>query len=244
MLRTNPQTVTAKVASIILFALAVMLMQSAQAQTYTVVHNFTGGADGATPLAGVTLDRAGNLYGTTSGGGYTGGRCTGRGMHGCGVVYELKHTNSGWLFNPLYTFIGQYSDGASPYDRVVFGRNGGLYGTTAFGGAPDEDCAGLGCGTVFNLRPSATACKTALCPWTDNVLFFFNASLGQGGNPFYGDVAFDPAGNIYATLWDRIPSFGMVFGLIQSKWKLEPGLCFPVPRGWGWGRLSYVERDL
>jgi len=221
------------------------LTHLAQAQTYSVIYNFTGGQDGATPLAGVSLDRAGNLYGTTSGGGFTGGRCSGPGLHGCGTVYDLKHTNSTWLFNPLYTFQGQYSDGAAPHDRVVFGPNGSLYGTTAFGGPADEDCAGLGCGTVFNLRPSAVACKTALCPWTENVLFFFNASLGQGGNPLYGDVVFDPAGNIYGTLFDRIPSFGMVFGLIPSNgnWSLDYVYPFPADGNEGDSPTSSVIFD-
>ena len=70
------------------------LTHLAQAQTYSVIYNFTGGQDGATPLAGVSLDRAGNLYGTTSGGGFTGGRCSGPGLHGCGTVYDLKHNAS------------------------------------------------------------------------------------------------------------------------------------------------------
>ena len=209
--------------------LVAVLTQPVQAQTYSVIHNFTGGSDGGAPRAGVTLDRSGNLYGTTAAGGYTGGKCTGPGLHGCGTVYELKHKNSAWLLNPLYTFMGAYEDGAAPYARVVFGLNGGLYGTTPFGGPPDEDCAGLGCGIVFKLQPSATACKTALCPWTESILYFFNASLGEGGNPFYGDVVFDPAGNIYATLFDRIPSFGMVFGLIQSNGSWNLDYVYPFP---------------
>ncbi|MGO9561316.1 MAG: hypothetical protein ACLPPV_01590, partial [Candidatus Korobacteraceae bacterium] len=60
------------IALVILLGLSVV----AQAQTYTVLHEFTGGQDGAAPRAGVTLDQGGNLYGTTSAGGYTGGRCT------------------------------------------------------------------------------------------------------------------------------------------------------------------------
>ena len=48
------------------FGLTAVITQAAQAQTYTVIHNFTGGQDGATPMAGLTMDRAGNLYGTAA----------------------------------------------------------------------------------------------------------------------------------------------------------------------------------
>lgn len=60
---------TAALATIILFALLVAFIPAARAQTYRVIHDFTGGADGLRPLATLTLDRAGNLYGTSAGGG-------------------------------------------------------------------------------------------------------------------------------------------------------------------------------
>src|SRR3974377_1530361 len=98
--------------------------QSAPAQTFTVIHNFTGGQDGDDPMAGVTIDEAGNLYGTAEGGGTAG--CG----YGCGTVYQLKHKGSGWVFNLLYSFTGG-SDGGNPWARVIFGPDGTLYGTTA-----------------------------------------------------------------------------------------------------------------
>ena len=54
----------------------------AQAQNFQVLHSFTNGDDGAIPLAGLTIDRAGNLYGTASGGGKTNDGCV---TYGCGV---------------------------------------------------------------------------------------------------------------------------------------------------------------
>ncbi|MGO9302550.1 MAG: hypothetical protein ACLP3R_02455 [Candidatus Korobacteraceae bacterium] len=66
------------------------------------------------------------------------------------------------MFTPLYGFAGG-SDGEYPIAGVVFGPDGNLYGTTAQGGIQDCEYGMLTCGTGFNLRPAAAACKTALC---------------------------------------------------------------------------------
>ncbi len=157
-----------------------------QAQTYTVLHNFTGGGDGANPSTGLTMDRSGNLYGTT----YAGGS-----SHS-GGVFKLKHQGSSYLFSSLYNFAGG-SDGAAPYGRLVIGPNGSLYGTTYQGA--DSGCAnGNGCGTVFNLRPPATFCPSISCAWGETVLYRFTGG-SDGGNP-KGPLVFDSTGNnIYAT---------------------------------------------
>ena len=97
---------------------------AAQSQTFQVLHNFAG-PEGAYPYAGVTMDQGGNLYGTASGGGNTGGAC---GSSGCGTVFKLKRSGSGWILSPLYTFTGP--DGNSPQARVIIGPDGNLYGTT------------------------------------------------------------------------------------------------------------------
>lgn len=110
-----------------------ILTLTSQAQTYSVIHNFTGGWDGGRPEAGVTIDSAGNLYGTTFA------------IHGS--VFELTHSGSAWVLTPLYVFTGG-SDGASPYAGVSIGRDGTLFSTTVEGGQG-------GYGTVFHLRPSS-----------------------------------------------------------------------------------------
>jgi uncharacterized repeat protein (TIGR03803 family) len=163
---------------------------SAQAQTFTVLHTFTGGNDGALPSAGVTLDAAGNVYGTASAGGSPGGNC---GAQGCGTVFRLKRTGSAWVLNPLYTFTGG-NDGSYPAARVIFGPDGSLYGTAELGGYQGD-------GTVFNLRPQSTACKAALCPWTETTLWKFMGTPegGDGCLPGLGDLLFDSAGHIYGT---------------------------------------------
>src|SRR5258708_17883002 len=92
----------AKRTSITAVALAVILgltlgaTQSAQAQTFTLLHVFTGTPDGSYPLAGFVQDAAGNFYGTTQQGGITGGVCTNTAaaLVGCGTVFKIDSTRA------------------------------------------------------------------------------------------------------------------------------------------------------
>lgn len=172
-------------------ALSLVLVVAAtqmQAQTFTTLHNFTRGADGGYPYAGLSMDRAGNLYGTAS----EGGNLSACYNNGCGTVFKLEHRGSGWVFSVLYAFSGP--DGAYPEARVIIGPDGNLYGTTSEGGA-------AGAGVVFRLQPPSTPCKSILCPWTETVLHSF-AGGSDGAAPGYGDLTFDQAGNIYGTTID------------------------------------------
>lgn len=192
-------------ALILLATLAAILgfIPAAQAQTFTVLHSFTG-PDGATPLAGLTMDRAGNLYGTA----YTGGQGFGNCNLGCGTVFKLTHASTGWVFTTLYSFSGP--DGANPRSRVVFGPDGALYGTATQGGP-------LGRGVVFQLRPPATICHAVQCPWTETILHAF-ARTNDGSYPTSGDLVFDRAGNIYGTTDDGGQFFsGTVYQLVRSN---------------------------
>jgi len=163
--------------------LAALVATSAAAQTFQVIHTFSGAGDGANPQTGFSIDAAGNLYGTTFDGGA-----------GFGTVFKLKHSGSGWVLTPLYTFQGG-NDGAYPKGRVIIARDGTLYGTTVDGGG--NGCATLGCGTVYRLRPSASRPASVLSPWTETVLYRFNGTT-DGANPS-GELTFDSAGNLYGT---------------------------------------------
>lgn len=109
----------------------------------TVLHTFTGGVDGANPYAAVIRDNAGNLYGTTYGGG----------TFAAGIVFKLDPTGTE---TPLYSFAGA-PDGAHPYAALVRDGAGNLYGTTLLGGAFNK-------GTVFEL--DATGKETVLYSFT------------------------------------------------------------------------------
>jgi len=172
-----------------------------QGQTYSVIHNFTGGGDGGDPWSGPTLDSAGKLYGTTFGGGLS--NCGG----GCGVVYRLAHQGSAWVLNPLYSFTGG-PDGGYPVGAVTFGPNGTLFGTTTEFGS-------YGGGTLFNLRPRPTACPTVLCPWSEASIYQYplNSNLPWPK----GNIIFDPAGALYGTTtYGGEYGFGSVFQLSPS----------------------------
>ena len=128
----------------------VLLAQPAQAQNYKVLHTFTGEqGDGASPFGGVTIDGAGNLYGTT----YFGGSPACGSGPGCGNVFKLTHGSGGWTYSSLYNFTGG-SDGGYPIAGVILDANGNLYGTTPFGGSPYHCSAyGNGCRVVFEIMP-------------------------------------------------------------------------------------------
>lgn len=195
------QLVTIGLTVIAVLFLAFVPTTAVQAQTFTVLHTFTGQGDGTTPIAGLTMDRTGNLYGTTAG--FLG--------TGPGTVFKLSRAGTGWILKTLYAFQGG-ADGSAPQARVLFGPDGTLYGTTTLGG--------LGFGTVFNLRPSATACRSVQCPWTETVLYRFTGG-SDGAYPQFGDLNFDATGNIYGTTSNGGSSncnqgCGVVFKLSRS----------------------------
>jgi uncharacterized repeat protein (TIGR03803 family) len=172
----------------LLSALLLIVARPAQAQIEAVLYNFcyTGYcSDGQHPESRLTVDGAGNLYGTTHDGG-----CPGDGNCGRGVVFEISpngQDNGGETV--LYTFCSEggdnCTDGANPnYSYVMFDSAGNLYGTTISGGA-------YGYGVVFELSPVGGA-------WTEAVLYSFTGGA-DGGFPVNG-LIMDKAGNLYGTV--------------------------------------------
>jgi uncharacterized repeat protein (TIGR03803 family) len=97
---------------------AVIGTAAAQAQTYTVLHSFKGSpTDGSGPESGLIGDSAGNLYGTTLGGGAS----------DAGVVFKLDRTGTETV---LYNFTGG-ADGSEPSAGLIRDSAGNLYGTTS-----------------------------------------------------------------------------------------------------------------
>lgn len=201
------------------FALIAASVLPAQAQTYSIIHNFTGGGDGSAPDGRLTLSRAGNLYGTTIQNGA-----------GQGTVYELRHAQGGWTISTLYNFPSS-NDGSMPQGGVTFGSNGFLYGTTLMGGGTQCHDGG-GCGVAFSLQPPATVCKNISCLWTEAVIHVFGQDGDEATFPT-GDLVVDAAQNLYGTT-TALGNSGTVFQIQPSQqgWVESVILAFNGSNGW------------
>jgi len=216
--------------------LVVILSASSLAQAYSVLHTFTGD-DGSSPFAGVTVDRAGNLYGTTKYGGLA--NCD----LGCGVVFKVAPQGSGWNFADLYKFAGP-SDGKAPIARVVFGPDGRLYGTTFLGGTLAS------AGTVFTLTPPPTICRGS-CSWIKTTIWSFTQFEDDDGRaPGYGDLVFDSAGSIYGTTEEGGvsrpicgPGCGTVYMLSRSQGSWNETRIYQFGDGTGYHPYAGVTFD-
>jgi uncharacterized repeat protein (TIGR03803 family) len=169
--------------------------------TEKVLHSFNlNGSDGVYPVAGLTFDAAGNLYGTTSQGGIH--TCPDT-PDGCGTVFELTpKEGGGWTEQVLHSF-GNGRDGTYPYGGVILDAAGNLYGTTFWGG--DH-----GVGTVFELTPKEGG------GWTDRRLHSFVDNEADGKNP-RTRLIFDAAGNLYGTTYaGGFYSLGTAFELTPN----------------------------
>jgi len=114
--------------------------------TERILHNFSNSnsAKGAFPYAGLILDKAGNLYGTTYSGGNNNGTSCFYGS--CGTVFELSPSAGSWTETVLYAFPPDGAGGFNPSAGLIFDAAGNLYGTADGGGAG-------GGGTVFKIAP-------------------------------------------------------------------------------------------
>ena len=174
--------------------------------TEKVLHSFNwNGKDGAYPTVAVTLDAAGNLYGTTESGGSF-ASCSA----GCGTVFELTPKADGGWTEKVHSFNGQ--DGDTPRAAVILDSSGNLYGTTYYGGSGtcwNESASG--CGTVFELKPKTGG------GWSEKVLYDFQNDSKDGNYPQAG-VIFDAAGNLYGTtLGGGAGGYGTAFELMPAK---------------------------
>jgi uncharacterized repeat protein (TIGR03803 family) len=180
----------------------------AAAASFSTIYSFVnaqgGAGDANNPYAGLIMDGAGALYGTS----YAGGAA------GEGAVYRLSPPTGdqpSWTETILYSFYaGNRTDGVHPTSRLVFGQRGTLYGTTSAAGGTGAG----GRGTVFELAPPATAGGA----WTETTLHVFGAA-GDGATPYAG-LAIDAAGTLYGTTsaggssaGKDLSGFGTVFSL-------------------------------
>jgi uncharacterized repeat protein (TIGR03803 family) len=103
-----------------------------------VLYNLSGNEG---PVAGLSMDTGGNLYGTT----YKDG------ADNAGMVFKLTNSNGVWTLHDLHDFTGG-SDGGNPFSSVTIDASGKLYGTALVGGNT-KDCNDVGCGVVWEITP-------------------------------------------------------------------------------------------
>ena len=140
--------------------------------TERVLYSFQGTTDGTTPTAGLFLDAAGNLYGSTMNGG----------SGGAGTIFELSPNGSNWNYSLLYSFSGNVNCG--PGGTLTMDASGSLYGTSFCAGANNL-------GNIFKLAPSGGG------GWTYSSIHDFTG--GNDGSKPFCNVTFDTAGNMFGT---------------------------------------------
>jgi len=149
--------------------------------TESVLWNLGNGDDGNTLSAGLTMDKSGNLYGTSTNGGTD---------DQAGTVFELTPPalkGGNWSESILWKF-GTGTDGINPWAGLTMDAEGNLYGTTLNGGAYGPY---TGFGTVFQLKPPSTPGGE----WTESVLWSFGND--SDGYALYSGLVVDRGGNLY-----------------------------------------------
>ena len=185
-----------------MFGVVYELTPSGGSWTQTVLHAFAGGKDGDYPIAGLTLDRHGNLFGMTAG--------------GVGTAYKLTHSMSGrWHYHFLFDFGGPGAMGQTPQGTPALDPAGHIFGATY----SSSNAKGL----VFELSSSHGL-------WTEKVLYQF--TNGPNGSNPAGAVVLDGSGNVYGTTQQGGTSgTGVAFKLTHHSGSWTQSVLHTFPTG-------------
>ncbi len=152
------------------------------------LYSFTGGEDGATPSAALTMGEDGRLYSTTHNGG----------IDEAGVVFALDRRGE----ESVVHFFLDGDDGANTLAGLVRDPAGNLYGTTVAGGGFNPKCLGaFGCGTIYEITTSG-----------EEIVLYRFQGLNDGKWP-NGGLVRDEQGNLYGTSGGGVGNSGTVFQL-------------------------------
>jgi len=186
------------------------LTPSGSGYAESVLYSFCANSnctDGANPRGSLVFGKDGALYGATATGGEGVAGCWSS-LKGCGTIFRLMPSGSGYTETVLYSFCAtNCADGAFPNGGLVFGKDGALYGTTS------KSCIGQNhdCGTVFKLKRSGLR-------YSETTLY--NFAKGGYGNFLVAGVIFDKEGALWGTAFygggEYDISLGSVFKLTRS----------------------------
>ncbi|HEY3639182.1 MAG TPA: choice-of-anchor tandem repeat GloVer-containing protein [Rhizomicrobium sp.] len=165
------------------------IFQLASGGTKTVLYNFAGSSDAASPTSTPVRDSKGNIYGLAK---FGGGSCN------CGAMYKLSRKGDETL---IHSFAGG-NDGFSPGYGLTSDASGNFYGVTVEGGT--TNCSGYGCGTVFKVSPKRK----------ETILYAFLGGA-DGSTPYYAPVS-DAQGKLYGTAeYDGANGYGTIYAITK-----------------------------
>ncbi len=159
-----------------------------------VLYQFTGAPGGAYPIGGVTLDSAGNIFGTTAGGG----------KYGAGIAFELSPNGDGtWKEQTIFSY-GRVGDGEQgSLQALLIDSRENIYGSSPYGGLG----GGKGsycCGEIYKMRQNSDG------SWKKNTLYAFR-NIADGAYPT-GNLVRDKHANLYGTTqYGGAPQYGTVY---------------------------------
>lgn len=207
-----------RVVRAVVLAFAVLVVGSvvARAQTETVLYSFGGAPDGAGP-SGLVSDSSGDLFGTTGAGGLSSSLGGAPCFSGCGTVFELIKSSSGYTERVLYSFTDStgIGDGDTPSSGLIMDAAGNLYGETRNGSTS-------GAGTVFEMEKTSTG-------YSYHLLHAFSSNTSDGFGPG-GDLVMDSAGDLFGTTGaGGTNNFGTVFELVKSTTGYTEKVLYSFP---------------
>jgi uncharacterized repeat protein (TIGR03803 family) len=203
--------------------------------TQSVIFSFTGeNGVGAYP-ASLLMDSHGNLFGTALIGGQAINALCGSSSGMCGMVFKLSPGSNGWTETVIHSFRGFPNDGQSPTGNILIDANGNLYGTTLLGGIGTQaQCYGQGCGTVWELSPSADG------HWKEKMYSFLGLTYGMDPK----GLAMDSAGNLYGTTqYGGFLQRGTVYKLTPTSKGFIGGVIFRLTNDFGNSPVGPVALD-
>jgi uncharacterized repeat protein (TIGR03803 family) len=214
------------------FGTVFKLTPNASGYSESILYSFQGGLDGRTPATALVADKRGALFGTTL---FGGGSMTCK--SGCGTVFKLTPTASGYRESVLHRFTAGTADGFYPDGTLLVEAGGSLLGTTEFGGtsasciSPGEDR----CGTVFALKPTRSGYKERIVynfqgPPNDGAWPMAGLVRGAGGM-LYGTTSLGGSGTYKCCLSGSLRGCGATFRLVPSKSGYRESLLYSFRGG-------------